>query len=152
MSRLWTTVTSEQTITHDAGEPEWLDLPLEDHALRAPSLSDDLPLLRRLDPTWLVRSKWMMDEGDIGHLVMPLVEYRDPLGVTLYQEEAVFERSEVLQFPRSLTTEPYMANENFRNLRYAILGLYTLCRSLGRQSSHERNRTFFIADKRIVGG
>ena len=30
MRHLWTTVTTEHTVTHDAGEPEWLDLPLDD--------------------------------------------------------------------------------------------------------------------------
>lgn len=86
MRHLWTTVTTEQTVTHDAVEPEWLDLPLDDSVIPSTPDVEKLPVLHELDPPWQIRSKWMMDEGDIGYLRVPLVEYRDPLGVTLFQE------------------------------------------------------------------
>ena len=28
MQHLWTAATTTDTVTHDAGEPEWLDLPI----------------------------------------------------------------------------------------------------------------------------
>lgn len=125
MRHLWTTVTTEHTVSHDAGQPEWLDLPLDDYVVpRAPD-EDELPILYELDPPWQLRSRWMMDEGDIGYLLVPLVEYRDPLGVTLFQEEATLERSEELQFPQALTTESYMVSHRFRELWYTLPGLYT---------------------------
>ena len=148
MRHLWTTVTTEQTVTHDAGKPEWLDLPLEDFSVRAPSASDELPLLYELDPPWQLRSKWLMDEGDIGYLLVPLVEYRDPLGVTLFQEEAVFERSEELQFPQVLTSEPYMVGQTFPELWYTIPGLYTFAvRWVGSPASRETGQFSLLIEE-----
>lgn len=138
MRHLWTTVTTEHTVSHDAGQPEWLDLPLDDYVVpRAPD-EDELPTLYELDPPWQLRSRWMMDEGDIGYLLVPLVEYRDPLGVTLFQEEATLERSEELQFPQIVTTESYMVNHRFRELWYTLPGLYAfLVRWVGSPATRE---------------
>ena len=145
---LWTTITTEHTVTHDAGQPEWLDLPLEDYALRAPSLSDELPLLHELDPPWQLRSRWMMEEGDIGYLLVPLVEYRDPLGVTLFQEEAVFARSEELRFPQNLTSQPYMVGQKFPELWYTLPGLYTfIIRWVGSPATRETGQFSLLIEE-----
>lgn len=148
MRHLWTTVTTERTVTQDAGEPEWLDLPLEDFVVpRAPDV-DELPALYELDPPWQLRSKWMMDEGDIGYLLVPLVEYRDPLGVTLFQGEATFDRSEELQYPHTVTVESYMAEHRFRNLWYTLPGLYTfIVRWVGSPATRETGQFSLLIDE-----
>ncbi len=125
MRHLWTMVTTENTVTSDAGAPEWLDLPLEDFIVTSMPDVDELPFLYELDSPWQLRSKWMMDEGDIGYLLVPLVEYRDPLGVTLFQEEATLDRSDELQFPQTLISESYMVEQEFPELWYTLPELYT---------------------------
>ena len=134
-------MTTERTVTHDAGEPEWLDLPLSDFVVPSPLEDDELPVLRELDPAWQLRSKWMMDEGDIGYMLVPLVEFRDPLGVTLFQEEASLERSEELQFPLTLTAESYIVNQKIPDLLYTLPGLYTfIVRWVGSPATRETGR------------
>lgn len=148
MRHLWTTVTTEHTITHDAGEPEWLDLPLDDFVVPSTPDVEELPVLFELDPPWQLRSKWMMDEGDIGYLLVPLVEFRDPLGVTLFQEEATLERAEELQYLLTVTTEAYMVGHRFRDLWYTLPGLYTLfVRWVGSPATRETGRlSLFIKE------
>lgn len=145
---LWTTVTTERTVTHDAGEPEWLDLPLDDFVVpRAPDV-DELPAIYEPEPAWQLRSKWMMDEGDIGYLLVPLVEYRDPLGVTLFQEEAEFERSDELQFPQNLTSQPYMVGQKFHELWYTLPGLYTfIVRWVGSPATRETGQFSLLIEE-----
>ncbi|MCY3979053.1 MAG: hypothetical protein OXG23_13215 [Chloroflexi bacterium] len=148
MRHLWTTVTTEHTVTHDAGEPEWLDLPIDDFVIPSTPDVEQLPVLYELDPPWQLRSKWMMDEGDIGYLLVPLVEFRDPLGVTLFQEEATLERAEELQYPVTVTTEAYMVGHRFRDLWYTLPGLYTLIvRWVGSPATRETGRfSLFIKE------
>ena len=86
MRHLWTTVTTVTTITPDAGEPEWLDLPLDDYVIPAALASVEHPVEVELDPAWLILSKWMIDRIDVGRPLMPIVEIRDPLGVTLHND------------------------------------------------------------------
>ncbi|MCY3834530.1 MAG: hypothetical protein OXG85_16070 [Chloroflexi bacterium] len=148
MRHLWTTLTTDNTVTHDAGEPEWLDLPIDDFVVpRAPD-ADELPFMYELDPPWLIRSKWMMDEGDIDYLLVPLVEYRDPLGVMLFQEEATLERSAELQYPQNLTTESYMVGQWFPILWYTLPGLYTFTvRWVGSPATRESGRFSLLIEE-----
>lgn len=90
----------------------------------------------------------MMDEGDIGYLLAPLVEYRDPLGVTLLQEEATLERSAELQFPQSVTTEAYMVSHRLRSLWYTLPGLYTfVVRWVGSPATRESGRFSLLIEE-----
>lgn len=148
MRHLWTSVTTEHTVTHDAGVPEWLDLPLEDFVVLSTPADDELPVMIELDPPWQLRSKWKMDEGDIGYLLVPLVEVRDPLGVTLFQREATLERADELQFPQILTTESYMVNQRFRELWYTLPGLYTfIVRWVGSPATRETGRFSLLIEE-----
>ena len=148
MRHLWTTVTTEQTVTHDAGEPEWLDLPLDDFVVPDTPAVDELPILHELDPPWQIRSKWIMDEGDIGYMLVPLIEYRDPLGVILFQEEATMDRSEQLQSPATMTSESFMVNQRFPSLWYTLPGLYTFSvRWVGSPATRETGRFSLLIEE-----
>lgn len=124
MRHLWTTVTTENTVTHDAGEPEWLDLPLTDFVVDATPEIDELPLVRELDPPWLLLSRWLIDEINVGRPLLPLVEFRDPLGFTLYSEVATLDSSEEGIAPRGFTTVPLMLTLNWRHVWYTVPGVY----------------------------
>ena len=62
MKHIWTTITTHNTVTHDAGAPEWLDLPLSDFVVDVSPDIEELPFLQELDPPWLIQSKWLIDE------------------------------------------------------------------------------------------
>ncbi len=123
MRHLWTTVTTENTVTHDAGEPEWLDLPLTDFVVDATPEIDELPLARELDPPWLLLSRWLIDEIDVGRPLLPLVEFRDPLGFTLYSEVVTLSNTEGAFTPREFTTITVMLTLNWRNVWYIVPGV-----------------------------
>ncbi len=138
MRHLWTTVTTERTVTHDAGEPEWLDLPLSDFLVEAPPVIVDQPVVQELDPPWLLQSKWMMDEFDVGYALVPTVEYRDPLGFTLYNEEILIDNFEELFMPREFSSAPVFALHRTEQLRYTVPGVYTfIVRWLGSPATRE---------------
>ena len=85
MRHLWTSATTESTVTRDAGEPEWLDLPLQDFVI--PLASDPLerPHGARVRSTLAAQSRWLLDEMDVGCALVPFVEYRDPMGITWFE-------------------------------------------------------------------
>ncbi len=145
MRHLWTTVTTENTVTHDAGEPEWLDLPLTDFVVDATPEIDELPLVRELDPPWLLLSRWLIDEIDVGRPLLPLVEFRDPLGFTLYSEVVTLDRSEEGIAPREFTTVPLMLTLNWRHVWYTVPGVYTFSvRWAGSPATREAGQTSLI--------
>ena len=138
MRHLWTTITTEQTVTHDAGEPEWLDLPLDDFVIPSTPDIEELPVLYELDTPWQLRSKWMMDELDLGFALVPAVEYRDPLGFTLYNEEINLGASEDFYMPLEYTSVPVFAVHRINQLWYTLPGLYTfIVRWLGSPATRE---------------
>ena len=80
--------------------------------------------------------------------IVPHLEIRDPLGVTLIQEEATLERSEELRFPQILNTESYMVNQRIRKLWYTLPGLYTfLVRWVGSPATRETGQFSLLIDE-----
>lgn len=125
MRHLWTTVTTERTVTADAGEPEWLDLPLEDFVLPASKDLDERPAEITLDPAWLILSKWLLDEIDVGLPLIPVVEYRDPLGVTLYNQVPTLSGFEGSVIAREFSTVPIELNLSWLYIWYTVPGVDT---------------------------
>ena len=126
MRHLWTTVTTEDTVTHDAGEPEWLDLPLNDFVVDATPDIEELPLIQELDPPWQLKSRWLIDEIDVGRPLLPIVEFRDPLGITLYNDVPTLSNSEGAFTPQEFTTVPTMLSLKWRHIWYTVPGVYTI--------------------------
>jgi len=122
---LWTMVTTEQTVTSDAGEPEWLDLPLSDFVLPESLNLEQRPVELTLDPAWLIMSKWLLDEIDVGVPLVPIVEIRDPLGYTLYNEIPALFSFEGALIPREFSTIPILLDVSWNHLLYTRAGRYT---------------------------
>lgn len=138
MRHLWTTVTTEHTVSHDAGEPEWLDLPMSDYVLPTSANLHALPLEHQLDPAWLIRSKWMIDEVDVGVPLAPIIEYRDPLGVTLYNQVPNLSSFEDAVISREYTTVPIVLDLSWTYIWYTVPGLYTfIIRWTGSRATRE---------------
>ena len=145
MKHLWTTVTTANTVTHDAGQPEWLDLPLTDFVVDATPEIDDLPLVQALDPPWLLQSRWLLDEIDVGRPLLPLVEFRDPLGFTLYDEAVTLIDTEGAFTPREFSTVPVMFTLNWRHVWYSVPGVYTFnARWTGSPANREAGQSSII--------
>lgn len=122
MRHLWTMVTTVNTVTSDAGEPEWLDLPLEDFVLPAAPEVEELPLEQQLDPAWLIQSRWIMEEFDVGNPFIPIVEFRDPLGITLYDE--LLTQDEIV--PQDFSTDRVVLSVVWDHIWYTVPGVYIL--------------------------
>lgn len=141
MRHLWTTVTTEHTVTHDSGEPEWLDLPLDDFVLPASANLDTLPMEFKLDPAWLILSKWLIDEIDVGRPLIPILEIRDPLGVTLYNQAPALSGFSDAVIPREFSTVPIVLNLSWLYIWYTVPGLYSfIVRWTGSPASREAGR------------
>ena len=82
MRHLWTTATSEQTVTHDAGEPEWLDLPVQGYVFRG-ELPDERPAVQALNPKWLLLTCWQFELDDVGKRLYADMFIKDPNGNVL---------------------------------------------------------------------
>ena len=153
MRHLWTTVTTEHTVTHDAGEPEWLDLPLDDFVVPSTPDVEEFPLIQELDPPWRLQSKWLMDDLDAGFALVPTVEFRDPLGFTLYNEEINLGTSEEFYMPLEFTSEPVFAIHRLDQLWYTLPGLYTfIVRWIGSPACREVGQFSMIISDASVGG
>ena len=134
-------MTTANTVTHDAGEPEWLDLPLTDFVVDATPEIDELPLVQELDPPWLLQSKWLTDEIDLGRPVIPIVEFRDPLGFTLMNETLSQTDSEQVFVPTESTTVPWVVVLPLDHLWYTVAGVYTfIVRWIGSPATRESGR------------
>ncbi|MDE2638350.1 MAG: hypothetical protein OXI30_18430 [Chloroflexota bacterium] len=141
MRHLWTTVTTEHTVTHDAGEPEWLDLPLTDFVLPASLNLDGRPVEVNLDPAWLILSNWLLDEVDVGRPLMPNVEIRDPLGLTLYNNVPALNSFDNVIVPRVFSTVPLLLDLSWHSLWYTVPGPYTfIVRWTGSRASRENGQ------------
>lgn len=125
MRHLWTTVTTEHTVTHDAGTPEWLDLPLDDFVIPAAPETGEYPLELELDPAWLIQSKWLIDEIDVGLPLLPVVELRDPLGFTLYNQAPALSGFNDIVIQREFSTVPIVLNLSWIHIWYTVPGLYS---------------------------
>ena len=125
MRHLWTMVTTVNTVTSDAGAPEWLDLPLTDFVLPASIDVDSLPVEFELNPAWLILSNWMLDEVDVGRPLMPNVEIRDPLGVTLYNAAPALSSFGNVVTPLEFSTIPLLLDLSWIYMWYTVPGTYT---------------------------
>lgn len=153
MRHLWTMVTTANTVTSDAGEPEWLDLPLSDFVLPASVDLDSLPMEYELDPAWLILSKWMLDEVDVGFPLVPLVEIRDPLGYTLYYEIPALYSSGGAFIPREFSTIPILLDVSWNHLMYTGAGTYTfIVRWTGSPETREASQFALTITEPIAGG
>ncbi|MCY3918089.1 MAG: hypothetical protein OXG49_18960 [Chloroflexi bacterium] len=134
-------ITTVDTVTSDAGEPEWLDLPLTDFVLPAFIDFDSLPVEFELDPAWLILSKWMLDEVDVGRPLMPNVEIRDPLGVTLYNATPVLSSFGNVVTPQEFTTIPILLDLSWNYMWYTVPGIYTFfVRWMGSRATRENGK------------
>lgn len=150
---LWTTVTTEDTVTHDAGAPEWLDLPLKDFVVNATPDIEELPLSQELDPPWLLQSRWLIDEIDVGRPLLPIVEFRDPLGITLYNDVPTLDTSEEAFTPQEFTTVPMMLDLRWRHVWYTVPGVYTfIVRWAGSPATRETGQFCIIMTESDNGG
>ena len=138
MRHLWTTVTTENTVTHDAGEPEWLDLPLTDYVVGEWQGPDELPQRIELDIAWLIQSRWLMEEADVGRPMAPIIEYRDPLGFTLHNEPLTREGSEDLFVSQESSAVPLFVSLSWKYTWYTVPGVYTfIVRWVGSPATRE---------------
>ena len=153
MRHLWTTATTENTVTHDAGAPEWLDLPLKDFVVHATPDIEELPLVQELDPPWWLQSKWLIDEIDVGCPLMPIVEFRDPLGFTLYNEPLTEDSSEEVFIPQEYTTVPLLMVLPLKYTWYTVPGVYTfIVRWVGSRATREAGHFSIIMTESNSGG
>ena len=77
MRHLWTVVTTANTVTHDAGVPEWLDVPASQFIVPPPSTETDVMEVE-LNPTWYLATSWAVEADDIGRQLYVAVRYFDP--------------------------------------------------------------------------
>ena len=141
MRHLWTTVTTENTVTHDAGEPEWLDLPLTDYVVGESLDLEELPQREELDTAWLIQSRWLMEEADLERPMVPIIEYRDPLGITLHNEPLTQEGSEELFIFQESSVVPLSMSLRWKSTWYTVPGLYTfIVRWVGSPATRETGR------------
>ena len=84
---MWTVLTWDRTITHDAGLPEWIDTPLSELSLEELAPRTDIHLdgemlaPRLAQPLYLFTT-WFLDEV-FDQLYMSII---DPRGITLHRE------------------------------------------------------------------
>jgi len=147
---LWTMLTTVQTVTPDAGEPEWLDLPLSDFVLPESLNRDQGPVELTLDPAWLILSNWLLDEADVGRPMMPNVEIRDPLGVTLYNAAPTLNWFGNVIVSPEFTTVPILLDLSWKYMWYTVSGSYTfIVRWTGSRATRETGKfSLNIADSR----
>jgi len=109
---------------------------------------DALPVEYELDPAWLIQSKWMVDAVDVRRPLMPNVEIRDPLGITLYNEAPALSSFENAIIPHEYTAVPILLELSWSYLWYTVPGPYTFivrwtgshaCRETGQFSMNITN-------------
>ena len=153
MRHLWTTVTTKDTVIHDAGAPEWLDLPLGDFVVPTTPEIGELPVEQELDPALLIQSKWLIDEIDVGRPLMPIVEFRDPLGFTLYNDVPALSSFEDTFIPQDFTTVPILLDLTWSYIWYTVPGLYSfIVRWAGSSATREAGQFSMNITESISGG
>ena len=151
MQHLWTTATTMKTVTYDAGQPEWLDLPITGYTVRA-SPGDDTLAEERLDPAWLLRSNWLPDEADIGRRLEPFVEFIDPLGEILFADTPETVDESELYSPQPFSIAPMTLNLPWIYVWYTVPGAYTFTvRWVGSRATREVGR-FSLMIEHLEGG
>jgi hypothetical protein len=126
---------------------------MDDFVIASTPDIEAMPILYELDTPWQLRSKWVMDELDVGFALAPTVEYRDPLGFTLYNDEIMLNDTEEFYMPLELTAEPIFAAHRIKQLWYSLPGLYTfIVRWLGSPATREVGRFSMMITDPSFGG
>lgn len=153
MRHLWTMVTTVNTVTSDAGEAEWLDLPLTDFVLPESLNLDERPVELNLDPAWLILSKWLLDEVDVGFPLIPIVEIRDPCGYTLFNEIPALSSFEGAFIPREFSITPILLDVMWSHLMYTRGGVYTfIVRWTGSPATRDAGQFSLTIAEPLAGG
>ena len=151
MQHLWTAITTMDTVTHDAGGPEWLDLPITGYTVRA-SLGDEVPVEEKLDPVWLLRSNWLPDETDIGRRLVPFVEFIDPLGEILFADTPETVDEGEVYSPQAFSSVPMTFELPWEYVWYTVPGAYTFTvRWSGSRTTREVGRLSLMMEH-LEGG
>ena len=124
MRHLWTTATSEQTITHDAGEPEWLDLPVQGFVLRG-ELPEERPFMQALIPKWQVLTCWQMDLDDVAKNLYANMLLRDPVGNVLLAGPLDYRDDKDFFSENEYYPDPIIMPIELESIAYTIDGVYT---------------------------
>lgn len=125
MRHLWTVVTSADTFTHDAGAPEWLDIPGSEYLVPSPN-GETNAMEVPLDPIWYVASTWVVDEDDIGRQLFIVVRYFDPGNRMLYAAPLERRNGEVHFSPEPGMDGTYIPlTVQFPSIWYTEPGRYT---------------------------
>ena len=94
-----------------------------------------------LDPAWLILSNWLLDEVDVGRPLMPNVEIRDPLGVTLYNDAPALSSFNNVIVPIEFTTVPLLLDLYWNSLWYTVPGPYTfIVRWTGSRATRDKGQ------------
>ncbi len=153
MKHIWTTITTHNTVTHDAGAPEWLDLPLSDFVVDVSPDIEELPFLQELDPPWLIQSRWLIEDIDVGRPLLPILEFRDPLGFTLFNEVQMLDGAAdafTLQESSNVST---MLMLDWRHVWYTVPGAYEIIvRWAGSPATRESGQFSIIITEPEGGG
>ena len=153
MKHIWTTITTHNTITHDAGEPEWLDLPLSDFVLDVSPDVEELPFLQELDPPWLIQSRWLIEEIDVGRPLLPILELRDPLGFTLFNEVQMLDGAAGAFTLHESSNVSTMLVLDWRHVWYTVPGAYEfIVRWAGSPATRESGQFSIIITEPEGGG
>ncbi len=120
MLHLWSLATWGIDITHDAGQPEWIDAPVTEVSIGNLSEGEDQAFdgerwTFRLAQTLYLLTAWHMDEP-CEHLYVTCI---DPRGITLHR---ILEEVEVREDIPVLST----AGIPLTHLWYTVDGFYTL--------------------------
>ena len=151
MQHLWTAATTTDTVTHDAGEPEWLDLPITGYTVRA-KFGEDMIAEERLDPPWQLRSRWLPDETDLGRQLEPFAEFIDPLGEILFADTPEREAGRDVYSPLVLNIVPFTLELPWEYVWYTVPGAYTFTvRWVGSRTTREVGR-FSLMMEHLEGG
>ncbi len=124
MRHLWTTATSEQTVTHDAGEPEWLDLPVQGYVFRG-ELPDERPAVQALNPKWLLLTCWQFELDDVGKRLYADMFFKDPNGNVLLASPLDPPDDEDYLSTNEYAPEPFILPIELEEIGYTIDGVYT---------------------------
>ena len=151
MQHLWTAITTMDTVTHDAGGPEWLDLPITGYIVRA-RLGEETPVEEKLEPAWLLQSSWLPDETDIGRNLIPFVEFIDPLGEILFADTPETVDEGEVYSPQAFSSVPMTFDLPWEVVWYTVPGAYTFTvRWSGSRTTREVGR-FSLIMEHLEGG
>ena len=125
MRHLWTTATTQDTVTHDAGEPEWLDLPVQGFVIEG-DLPDERPVVKALDPPWHVLTCWQMELEDVGMDLDAVLRFKDPFGIQLFASPLDPESVADVLSTYEFSPIPVILSFELDEIGYTFNGIYRL--------------------------